>query len=386
MPSFSDELRSIAPKGRSHKRPIRVAFLTPSLGMGGAERWMISLAKHCDSNKIEWVGTVLNSNPAINSRMTSLMSNFMDVYSPPDIGDVDTNEIKQCASLRDAMSRVTEVADILVVWGIPELGEITGKLSIPVVYVSHGSGPWTENAIRSSESSCTHFVSVSHSAASPFSDTIRPSATILHNGIESERCQVEISRSVFRQQWGIPQEAKVIGYIGRFSSEKAPLAAAQIVRRINNPGVIALYCGEGWQSKLIISDVRSLIGDQAIFVPFQENVGNVFNAIDVSILTSPSEGFSLGLTESWYCGTPSVATRVGAVPELEEKHGQLVASVPLHPSPEELVCGVEEALSKKFQTDCVPRAQKLVFEKFTAKKMAERWEDYLLSVARTAVR
>lgn len=40
-------------------RRIRAAFLTPTLLMGGAERWLISLARKCDREWIEWTGTAL---------------------------------------------------------------------------------------------------------------------------------------------------------------------------------------------------------------------------------------------------------------------------------------------------------------------------------------
>ncbi|MCA9056647.1 MAG: glycosyltransferase family 4 protein, partial [Planctomycetaceae bacterium] len=238
--------------------------------------------------------------------------------------------------------------------------------------------------LRSSEADCSHFAAVSQTAVSPFSQQVQPQVKVLHNGIETDRCRVETSRPEFRRRWNIPETATVIGYVGRYSYEKFPLAAALAVRHIDRPDVVALFCGEGWRKADVVSDVKSLIGDRAIFLPYQENVGDVLNGIDVCMAASPAEGFSLAITEAWYCEVPCVSTRVGSVPELEKRFGQLAASVPVHASPSELVAGTQEALSSRFLEDCVPRAKAMVCEHFTAEKMAERWEDYLISIVRPA--
>ena len=87
-------------------------------------------------------------------------------------------------------------------------------------------------------------------------------------------------------------------------------------------------------------------------------VGNVLLALDGFLLAGASEGFSLALAEAWYCSMPAAATRVGAVPELERRHGRLVSPVPIHSLPEELAQAVEYALTLAFRTEVVPRRSK----------------------------
>lgn len=360
--------------------PVRVAFLTPSLEMGGAERWMVSMAKHCDPMKVQWVGTALSPGASAKPELTSQLVNYMPLLGPAEKGDHDSPDIQRFASMEEVLKRIASNADVIVTWGFQSVGRFTDELDLPIVYVSHSSGGWTAEALQSSESQCTHYAAVSETAKAPFSEDIRSQVRILHNGIETDRCQVTVSRTAYRHQRGIPEQAVAIGYVGRFSYEKNPLAAALAVKRLQNPNVCAVYCGEGRRESDVMSDVRSLVSDQAVFIPFQEDVGNVLNALDVTVLASPAEGFSLGLAESWYCGTAAMATRVGAVPELEEAFGQLVAAVPQSPSSLELIAGIEEALSDRFQSEVVPRAKQMVGNHFTAERMADRWDDFLVAI------
>jgi len=44
---------------RSPGGPIRAAFLTPVLHLGGAEQWLLSLLKRCDPSRLRWTGVAL---------------------------------------------------------------------------------------------------------------------------------------------------------------------------------------------------------------------------------------------------------------------------------------------------------------------------------------
>jgi glycosyltransferase involved in cell wall biosynthesis len=111
-----------------------------------------------------------------------------------------------------------------------------------------------------------------------------------------------------------------------------------------------------------------------------EGVGNALAALDVFLLASPSEGFSLALTEAWLCGVPVVATRVGAVPELEGTHGQMVVPVPAGAESAELAAAVRRALSADNRV-VIERAKEVAWRHFTAQAMADRWTGFLMMIA-----
>ena len=359
---------------------VRVAFLTPTLLMGGAERWMISLARSCDPRRIEWTGTALTEGAPADAELCHEMAAYMPVYAGPGAGPPEGSpSITRRHSARAALDAVLAGADVLVAWGTHDLARLVAGYSGPVVFVSHGSSDWTARAIRGSESGATHFVAVSEAALRPFSPAIRGRAVVIPNGVDVPRCTPTMARERVRAAWGFDERHRLVGYVGRYSIEKDPTAAARAVASLGGP-YRAVYVGGGWMEAEVRRDVSRIAGGRARFVPAGRQVGDVLSALDVFMLTSPAEGFSLAMAEAWYGGLPVVATRVGAVPELERRHGPLVAPVPINPRPEELAGAVALALSPTFGAEVVPRAREAVCRHYTAGAMARRWTDYLGSV------
>jgi glycosyltransferase involved in cell wall biosynthesis len=361
---------------------LRVAFLTPTLLMGGAERWMISLARRCDRERIEWVGTALSAGAPATAELCREMSAFMPVFAGPNAGPPDGASVVRCRSARAALEAATQDADVLIMWGLADLATLIAGLRIPVViFASHGPGEWTERSARRSESGATHFVAVSEPALLPFSPCIRQRATVIHNGIEVERCTPRLSRSQVRAAWGFQEQHRLIGYVGRYSGEKNPAAAAHAAARLGGD-YRAVYVGEGWMEPALRRQVAEIAGDRAKFVPMTRQVGNALVALDALVLASPAEGFSLSLAEAWYHQVPVVATRVGAVPELERRHGTLVSLVAVWPCPLKLTRAVEQALTPEFREEVLPRAHAAVCRYYTASVMAERWTRFLEAARR----
>jgi glycosyltransferase involved in cell wall biosynthesis len=115
------------------------------------------------------------------------------------------------------------------------------------------------------------------------------------------------------------------------------------------------------------------------FYDYTASIGDVYAGIDVLMLASNAEAFSLTLLESWLTRTPVVSTSVGSVPELEQKYGELTFGVPLHPTPEQLAAACQRAISVE-GIPIIEKAYKLAREQFTARAMADRWAVYLDSI------
>lgn len=375
-------LRDFAIQSTQSRRTsrLRVGLMTPTLLMGGAERWMISLARCCDPRLIEWTGTALTDQAPASVRLCREMSAFMPIHAGPfATGGVCIPSIHYCNSARAALEAVARSADLLITWGVRHLAKLIDGFQIPVVFVSHGGGEWSVETLKTSESGATHFVAVSETARLPFSAEVRDRATIIHNGVDVHRCTGTTSRHRVRAEWGFDDHHRLVGYVGRYSWEKRPEAAAEIVRHLGGD-YRAVYAGEGWAEAQLRQHVQRIAGVRARFVPMDPNTGNLLSAIDAFVLASPAEGFSLSLAEAWYCGVPIIATPVGAVPELEQRHGRLVARVPIGASPREMAGAVQLALTPDYREEVVVRAREMVCSHYTATSMTERWTDYLFSI------
>ena len=200
--------------------------------------------------------------------------------------------------------------------------------------------------------------------------------TIIPNGVDPQRCEPLRQRDDVRREWGLLLHEIAVGFLGRLSPEKNPLAISHAVRALG-PGYRAVYVGKGYGEDMRPA-ARDLTPD-AIFVPPMQQVGDALHALDCLIMASPAEGFSLALLEGLMAGLPVVTTPVGGVPDLQQDHGLSLTTVPVHPTPIQLATAVQQAISSVNRV-FVQRAQAVAMNDYTARTMAQRWANFLQKI------
>ena len=371
--------------------PLQVAFLTPTMGLGGAERWIVSLCRAWANRK------------RVDVRAVSLTAGAqtwepfcvdLEAMGVPVLGSRTLHEdgpnaaraIARLPGAADALRAATQGVDVLIHWGVPfaaDLIRLAGYRG-PSISVSHGSGQWTLDMTTQAASGSSHFAAVSVPSMRAQPQHVQDRTEVLWNGVDLDRVSVITPRDKMRSQWGVEGDDIVIGYVGRLSDEKNPMAIADAWRglrgELDGKRVVPVWIGDGWQAAKYHALIRETVGDAGRIVPATNDVGSVLNALDVYVLASPGEGFSLGLMEAWAAGRPTVATPVGAVPELETQFGAMVCGVPVSPSPAELARAVEQAVSTE-GAEIARNAQHVSLEHLTLTAMGERWATYLEKVA-----
>jgi glycosyltransferase involved in cell wall biosynthesis len=126
-------------------------------------------------------------------------------------------------------------------------------------------------------------------------------------------------REVVRERLGIPKDAKMVVSAGRLSPEKGHRfmveAIGRLRERTNNTSFI--FCGDGICQKDLEKQAKKLgISDVCCFLGFREDLNDIFQAMDVMVLPSLTEGLPNVLLETFACAKPVVATSVGGVPEV----------------------------------------------------------------------
>lgn len=140
---------------------------------------------------------------------------------------------------------------------------------------------------------------------------------LIPNGIDIEavRSAVPIKRSEF----GIADDAFVVGMIGRLSAQKAPdvfIRAAEIIHK-EIPNSAFIIVGDGEQREDIESYATEH-GLQLIVTGWTDEPYRYMKDFDVAMLLSRWEGFGLAIVEYMAAEKNAVASCVDAIPTLIE--------------------------------------------------------------------
>jgi len=334
---------------------LKVAFLTPSLHVGGAERWIVSLARNF--RRCKPVGCFLFGN-FFHPKMMAECRRTMPVLLPGE-------EVR---------------ADVFISWGLARLPEVARHVQVPVVDVSHSDGRWSSQTtmVRRSCLGASHLAAVSQAAATAFPKILQDRVTVIPNGVEPERVKPRRGRSKQRADWGIPPDRKVALFLGRFAEVKGPERLLAAAEHLPRQWVIG-FVGHGSMEQALKRAADRTAPGRVFFTPPVEHVGDPLAAADVLVMPSRSEGMPLSMIEAWLAGVPVVTTSYPFSEDVVSRHGEVC--VISRSAPQALaanIMSIGERLPVMTQ-----RARDVAGEFFTAQRMAQSWERYLQAVTTT---
>jgi sugar transferase (PEP-CTERM/EpsH1 system associated) len=153
---------------------------------------------------------------------------------------------------------------------------------------------------------------------------------VIHNGIDPDQWPMpdDQYRSDVRRSLGIDENQPVILQVGTLRPVKDHLTAILSLAHLGESGCrpLLLLAGDGPMRNQIELEVhRYGLAKQVRFLGARDDVADLWQAADVGLLTSLSEGISVALLEAMACGRPVVATDVGGNPEIviDEQTGLL---------------------------------------------------------------
>ncbi len=143
----------------------------------------------------------------------------------------------------------------------------------------------------------------------------------LHNRIDVEACRQDIlPRSAARAALGLPEDARVIGNVGRLHPDKdQKTLLAGFAKALPNlpPGTLLAIAGSGpLESELKRQAATLGIQERMIFLGQVADVRKLFGAFDLFVLSSDHEPFGMVLLEAMVAGVPVMATNCGGAPEI----------------------------------------------------------------------
>jgi glycosyltransferase involved in cell wall biosynthesis len=200
------------------------------------------------------------------------------------------------------------------------------KAGVPCVLSVHNAFPteqllpWHERLTKESFASVRGLYGVSRSALDHFISTygryIRDDTVVrvIPNFVDVSRFIPSTAiRLETRSELSIPDNAKVLGSIGRIDIQKQPFQVLQVFDRLwaHRHDIYLVFCGQGPLEPRVRAEVAGKPwADRVRFLGFRKDVERVFPALDVHVLLSKQEGFGISTVEAMACGVPVVATDV----------------------------------------------------------------------------
>ncbi len=173
---------------------------------------------------------------------------------------------------------------------------------------------------------------------------------VLHNAVRVPEKPAGdcTARQAARESFGLGPEEKMLLCVGRLSREKAQVDAVAALRRLleMQPGrsVRLVLLGDG-PERMSIENAATAAGlnRNMQFAGHCGNVAPYYQAADVVVIPSLSEGSPNVLLEAMAFGVPVVATEVGGIPEIAT-HGETAWLVPPR-QPQALAEAIHQILS-----------------------------------------
>jgi glycosyltransferase involved in cell wall biosynthesis len=153
---------------------------------------------------------------------------------------------------------------------------------------------------------------------------LRCPAYSLPNAIDLQRFEPGQGnvRDAARARLGLPRQCPLVGLAARPAPEKGFDLLAEVAARVSakKPDVRFVVAGEfGWRARYEASFRQAGLGEVVRFLGHVDAMPDFFRAVDMVVLTSRARSIEASpnaLLEAMAVGRPIVATAVGGVPEL----------------------------------------------------------------------
>jgi glycosyltransferase involved in cell wall biosynthesis len=332
--------------------PIRLLYLQPAEGFGGAERQGVLHISGLRQHGFEVV-PVVGPGHAI---LGALADEGVDEYvflehltqkaHPPlsSFGRLAfaTRSVRNWFATQRSIRELASARSIDLVFANRTTGWIAGgvaarELRVPLVW--RGGSRITRRFEAITLRTLAHFLGPDlllvncEAVRADLTPLIRAPSLLLHNGVDTRRFHAARVQPRIRRQLAIADDVPVIGFASRPAPEKGMELLARVVElsRERLPRSHFLVAGEfGWREQYQEMFAARGLADRVRFLGHLADVESFLRSCDVVVLTSPQhsiEGSPNALIEAMAMERPIVATRVGGVAELitDGVEGYLVA-------------------------------------------------------------
>ncbi|MGE0707452.1 MAG: glycosyltransferase [Planctomycetota bacterium] len=208
---------------------------------------------------------------------------------------------------------------------------------------------------------------------------------VIENGVDLRRFapppDPAAARAAARARFDLPQDALVVGAVGRLDPQKGTLDLLDAWERLAPrwPRAVLALAGRGPLEPEVAARARRS-GGRVRPLGFVTDVPAVLDALDLFVMPSRWEGFGLALAEALARGLPAVVSAVDSLPEVLGPAGRLVPPA----RPDRLGAALEALLRDPAARAELARQAPLQAARFSLERMQERYRRLYEELARQA--
>ncbi len=371
----------------------KIKILHVAQAAGGVDRYIRMLLKYLDKDKFENV--LVCSQDFHKEDYNGLVDYFEQIEMTRAIGASDLKATKAVRKLIKKYNPDIVYAHSSKAGAIARVADI--GLRNRCVYNPHG---WAFNMRCSAKKKAIY--TMIEKIAAPFCDKIicisdaeKQSALdkkickedklqVIFNGVDIEAYENGAHGAVKRQDMNIPEDAFVVGMVGRISQQKAPDVFIKMAKQVKDevPNAHFIIVGNGNQEDEIRKYAKDNgFSDSLHITGWVDDPMSYVELFDVACLLSRWEGFGLVLPEYMMARKPIVASRVDAIPNIicDGENGLLVGM--------DDVVGASTAVLKLYlnnnlKSKLIDEGLKTVYKKFDVQRMTRETEKLFEEVTR----
>lgn len=370
----------------------KIKILHVAQAAGGVDRYIRMLLKYLNKEKFENI--LVCSQDFHEEDYKGLVETFEQIEMTRAIG---SNDLKAIGKVRKLIKKYNP--DIIYAHS-SKAGAIARVANIGLkkhcVYNPHG---WAFNMQCSAKKKAIY--TAVEKIAAPFCDKIicisdaeRKSALdkkicradklqVIYNGVDIETYENGVHGVVKRTDLNIPEDAFVVGMVGRISPQKAPDVFVKMAKQVKDriPNTHFIIVGNGNQEDEIRKYANNNgFSDNLHITGWVNNPMSYIELFDIACLLSRWEGFGLALPEYMMAGKPIVASRVDAIPniitngengllvEMDDAVGASAAVLKIYSNnnlKSKLVSAGLKTVHKKFNVQRMTKETEKLFEEVT---------------------
>jgi glycosyltransferase involved in cell wall biosynthesis len=306
--------------------PLRVLFVVPDLGVGGAERHVATLAPALDPDRFAPSVLCIGDEGA-------LFPGLVEAGIPAQALHRRRNPVAALAGLIRVMRR--ERPDVVITRGynaeaLGRLAAVLPRTPRSVVWVHNCGDVEPRGRIRGLadrllDPATDAYYAVAHGQRPYLTGDLGYAdhkIEVVHNGVDPARFPVRlpVRDAALAAELGIDEGAPVVGIVAVLRPEKDHETLLRAIRLVREeiPDAQLLVIGDGPQRGPLEALSAELgIAAAVRFAGVRSDVGRVLGLLDVVTLSSYTvECFPMALLEAMASGVPTVGTAVGGVPEM----------------------------------------------------------------------